>query len=418
MKKIGIVGTGITGLSLGQLLRAEHQVTLFERAEKIGGLVKCERIEDNLFHRVGGHVFNSRNQAVLDWFWSFFDRETEFVKANRNAKILFNGKLIGYPIENYLHELDKETVSAIFDDLLCINAKGEAKKPLDYPHFEAFLLGNFGQTLYNLYFKPYNTKIWNTDLEQVPLAWLYGKLPMPNLKEICMSNVVKKEEEGMVHATFYYAKENGSQFIVDRLAKDLDILTGSAVEKIEKDGKKLIVNGQVFDNVVYTGDVRSLSRAIAFENGKLHDALKAITNLPSNGTSNIFCECDRTDISWLYLPNDDIAAHRIIYTGTFAESNNRGSDRITCVVEFSGKHEYEFMKEQIKSLPGNLKALAYNYEPNSYVLQQIDTKAKVDLAKELLAEEGIYLAGRFAEWEYYNMDKAIEAAMELKQKLA
>ena len=233
-----------------------------------------------------------------------------------------------------------------------------------------------------------------------------------------MSNVVKKEEEGMVHATFYYAKENGSQFIVDRLAKDLDILTGSAVEKIEKDGKKLIVNGQVFDNVVYTGDVRSLSRAIAFENGKLHDALKAITNLPSNGTSNIFCECDRTDISWLYLPNDDIAAHRIIYTGTFAESNNRGSDRITCVVEFSGKHEYEFMKEQIKSLPGNLKALAYNYEPNSYVLQQIDTKAKVDLAKELLAEEGIYLAGRFAEWEYYNMDKAIEAAMELKQKLA
>jgi UDP-galactopyranose mutase len=33
------------------------------------------------------------------------------------------------------------------------------------------------------------------------------------------------------------------------------------------------------------------------------------------------------------------------------------------------------------------------------------------------AAEGIYLLGRFAEWEYYNMDKAIEAAMKLDREI-
>ncbi|MEJ7682717.1 MAG: hypothetical protein WKG06_33635 [Segetibacter sp.] len=33
--------------------------------------------------------------------------------------------------------------------------------------------------LYQLYFGPYNSKIWNTDISKVPLEWLDGKLPMP-----------------------------------------------------------------------------------------------------------------------------------------------------------------------------------------------------------------------------------------------
>jgi len=85
MCKIAIIGAGISGLSAGQILGKKHTVELFDKASKPGGLVKCDRINDNLFHKVGGHVFNSRNQKVLDWFWNFFDRDTEFIKARRNA---------------------------------------------------------------------------------------------------------------------------------------------------------------------------------------------------------------------------------------------------------------------------------------------------------------------------------------------
>ena len=141
-----------------------------------------------------------------------------------------------------------------------------------------------------------------------------------------------------------------------------------------------------------------------------------LDQLRSNGTSNLFCETDDTDISWLYIPENFTKAHRIIYTGNFSPTNNRGSKRKTCVVEFSGKVEYEVMVKEIEKLPGNLKPLDYNYEANSYVVQDKKTREVIAQAKKVLEPHGIYLLGRFAEWEYYNMDKAIEAAFDLSTK--
>ena len=415
MDRIAIIGAGISGLSAGRILGKIHDVEIFDRAGKPGGLVKCDRIQDNLFHKVGGHIFNSKNQAVLDWFWGFFDRDREFLKARRNAKILLNGKWIGYPLENYLFQLDKGFISKVLDDFL--SPDYQPKDPFSYPNFAEFLKSNFGTTLYETYFRPYNEKIWNADLSTIPLAWLEGKLPMPNLKEMLLSNIAKEEETGMVHSTFYYAKEDGSQFIANRLAEGMKIHYHTDIQKIEKrEGKFWLDQNGPFDKVVYTGDVRKAGHIFG-EKMVPAGLQQSLTSLPSNGTSNLFCETDPGDISWLYLPDPHVKAHRIIYTGTFAESNNRGSQRQTCVVEFSGDYSYEFMCEEAKKLPGNLKPLAFNKEPNSYILHAMGSKALVDEVRSMLRQEKVFLLGRFAEWEYYNMDKAIEAAMTLAEEM-
>lgn len=415
--KIAVIGGGISGISAAGMLKVKADVTVFEKDSMPGGLVKCERVEDNLFHKVGGHVFNAKNKEVFDWFWSHFNKDKEFLKAKRNARILIKGKMIGYPIENYLYEFDKDIVSNILNDLLTIN-KTFCCSPFDYKNFEEFLKGNFGNTLYELYFQPYNKKIWDTDLSQVSLEWLEGKLPMPNIEDILLSNIIKEEEQGMVHSSFFYPVEGGSQFIANRLSENLNIVKGEGVISIAiKDGQTIVNGSEVFKRVVYTGDIRKLSSIFYTDEAELSEALQAVTDLKSNGTSNLFCECDENDISWLYIPEPFTRAHRIIYTGNFSPSNNRGTTRKTCVVEFSGKCDLELMKEEIKKLPGNLKALAYNYEPNSYVIQDNTTREKVGRVKELLEPRGFYLLGRFAEWEYYNMDKAMEAAMDLVKKI-
>jgi protoporphyrinogen oxidase len=415
--KIAVIGTGISGLSVARMLQSDHEVVLFEKATRIGGLIKCERIRDNLFHRVGGHVFNSRNQQVLDWFWSHFDRENEFVKARRKAKVYFDDRIVGYPIENYLYLLDSSIVQKVVSELLVLQ-KSPHRSPFEYENFEKFLQHNFGHTLYNIYFKPYNQKIWQVDLSQVSMDWLEGKLPMPNLGDMILSNILREEENNMVHASFYYARENGSQFIVDRLAKGLDIRTDTLVKEVQFKDKKYTIAGETgFDKVIYCGDIRQLPgywKNSLVENGVDTEYL---SQLRSNGTSNLFCETDDTDISWLYIPQPFTRAHRIIYTGNFSESNNRGSARKTCVVEFSGQVAYETMVEEIKKLPGNLSPLDYNYEPNSYVIQDHRTRPEIKKAKDVLEKQNMYLLGRFAEWEYYNMDKCIEAAFGLVSKL-
>jgi UDP-galactopyranose mutase len=88
------------------------------------------------------------------------------------------------------------------------------------------------------------------------------------------------------------------------------------------------------------------------------------------------------------------------------------------VVEFAGRVDREVMEADIGKLPGNLVPLAANYEPNSYVIQEKDTRRTINALKERLQKYNIYLLGRFAEWEYYNMDKAIEAARDLARRLA
>jgi UDP-galactopyranose mutase len=69
------------------------------------------------------------------------------------------------------------------------------------------------------------------------------------------------------------------------------------------------------------------------------------------------------------------------------------------------------MEKEIKRLPGNLKVLDMNYEPNSYVIQSPRVREKIDQIRSKLRKYNIFPIGRFAEWEYYNMDKAIESAM-------
>jgi protoporphyrinogen oxidase len=414
--KIAVLGTGISGLSIAQLLKQNHDVTVYEKKQEIGGLIKCERVQDCLFHQVGGHVFNSKNMAVSDWFWSFFDKDKEFIKAERKAKVYFSGSIIGYPIENYLYELPKENTKTILGELFDLQSK-MSKHPFEYDNFEEFLKGNFGETLFRLYFEPYNKKIWRVDLKEVSMHWLEGKLPMPNFREMVLSNILKEEESQMVHASFYYPKNEGSQFIVNRLSEDVVIHRGFEAENIRTEGKKIVISNQEYDKVIYTGDIRRLPSSFTAYLKEAGVSLEKIAALRSNGTSNLFCETDPLDISWLYIPEDFTRAHRIIYTGNFSDSNNRGSSRKTCVVEFSGKLDIGEMAKEVKKLPGNLNPLASNYEANSYVIQNKWTRPLIQQAREVLENQNVYLLGRFAEWEYYNMDKAIEAAMKLSKRI-
>lgn len=416
--KIAIIGAGISGLSMAQLLKSEHEVDIFEKKKETGGLLHCARINGNLFHLVGGHVFNSKNKEVLEWFWKFFDRDSEFLMAKRNAKIWLDNKFLNYPIENSLYSLDDKIVKQIIKEILELNAK-ENKDPLSYSNFESFLKGNFGKTLFELYFKPYNQKIWKRELSSIPVEWLEGKLPMPRYEETIIRNILRSNEEKMVHSTFFYPKVNGSQFIIDRLSEDLNIIRNIEVKKLKKINNKWIINNSnEYDHIIYCGDVRDLPSILELKNSPLNKFVSSLEKLQSNGTSNILCECDENDISWLYMPGNETDAHRIIYTGNFSETNNNlENGRKTCVVEFSGDVSDEVMKEQIKKLPGNLVPIATNHQRDSYIIHNKNTKLIISQVKESLNPIGISLLGRFAEWEYFNMDACIESAMNLKKEL-
>ena len=75
MKKIAIIGAGISGMSAAHYLNDNYEVKVFEQESSPGGLIRCRRVNGSLFHTCGGHVFNSKRKDVLEWFWSLFNAD-------------------------------------------------------------------------------------------------------------------------------------------------------------------------------------------------------------------------------------------------------------------------------------------------------------------------------------------------------
>ncbi len=427
MSKFAVVGAGISGLSTARfLLEKGHHVTIYERDSRPGGLIQCRRVDGSLFHTCGGHVFNSKRQDVLDWFWSRFTREEEFSKTDRNSCVFMDkdgSSLkhddIPYPIENHIYYFDKSIQSLFYDDLVEIDkVKGVNAKITDYDSFGDFLRWRFGKTLYNLYFQPYNEKVWRRDLTTVPMSWMEGKLPMPTTQEMRDNNANKVEEKSFVHSTFWYEKNDGSQYIADKLSEGLNIKYNSDVDCIKFVANKWIVCNEMYDKVVFCGNVKEMLKMI--KGVDLESFRNPIEALEYHGTTSVFCEIDKNPYSWIYQPSREHESHRIICTGNFSESNNATylpNDRITATIEFTDEISKEGIFDNLKRIPLNPKYIDHMYNKYTYPIQDSNTRNMIKSLKYNLAPYGFFFTGRFADWEYYNMDVAIGAAMDLVKKM-
>ncbi len=410
MKKIAIIGAGISGLSTAHLLKDKNKVVVYEKENKPGGLIKCERVNGSLFHTCGGHVFNSKHQYVLDWFWSKFSRNDEFSKADRNSVVFMaDGKEIPYPIENHMYLFDEETQKKFIADLVEM-AKNEGVLPLN---FEEFLKGRFGETLYDMYFQPYNKKVWRRDLRNVPLSWLEGKLPMPTVAEMIFNNINHVKEKAFVHATFWYEKNNGSQFLADRLAERLDIRYNSDISKLTCTDNKWSVCGEEYDKVVFCGNIKDMVKMI--DGIDLTNYKERVEALEYHGTTAVFCEIDKNPYSWIYQPSRNHESHRIICTGNFSASNNSPEipkDRITATIEFTDEISKEDILVNLGKMPLHPRYITHKYNKYTYPIQDAKTRGMIKDLKNVLSSKNMYFTGRFADWEYYNIDVTIGAAMD------
>lgn len=406
--KIAVIGAGISGLTVGQLLKNSHDVTLFEKENTPGGLVRCKNIDGNLFHICGGHVFNSKKPHVLDWFWDFFNQEEEFTKTDRNSAVFFrDDMIIPYPVENHAYLFEETIQRSFIYDLLMLSKQQNYNNP---KNFEDFLKNRFGDTLYQLYFKPYNEKVWRRNLANVSLDWLEGKLPMPTIEEMILNNFNHIEEKQFVHSSFWYEKNGGSQFLADRLSQDLTIRYNADIEKISLTENGWVVLGELFDRVVFCGNVKQLPSLISGVD--INPYQSSIENLDSHGTTSVFCEIDRNPYSWIYLPSERYSSHRIICTGNFSPNNNAGK-KMTASVEFTDEISKSDIIDNLTKMPLHPQYITHHFSKYSYPIQTKDTRKMIASLKNDLSHYGLYLTGRFADWEYYNMDVAMDAAMNM-----
>lgn len=408
--KIAVLGGGVSGLSAARMLKDKsYDVTLYEKEDSVGGLARTRFTDGYLYDPYGGHIFNSKHKEIVDWVFSIYPKEN-WKYTERNAKIFFKGDYISYPFELSLCELKTEdAVDCVHDFIL--GQQGE-----EPTNFRDWLVWNFGQAISDRYMIPYNEKIWAYPLEKMETKWMQGKMPLPSKKEMISSMLLRNpKERKMPHSTFYYPFHGGIQSMVNAISEGLNVRLNTAVASVKKENGKWIVNEtDEYDQIVSTIPLPILNEAMDLPK-EISDSIK---DLKYNSLTTILFDCEKTDITWLYIPSHEYKSHRVGYQSTLTPYANPNKDRGCAALEIIGE-KFEVNEEFIRNnkiLPDELgfhKILDYEFTEFAYVIHDEHYRKNVEKILTYFEQtEGFDLVGRWATWNYKNMDLCMLDAMQ------
>ena len=150
MLKIGILGAGISGMSVAKLLQDSFDVEVFEKSKVPGGIARTRDVDGISYHLTGGHCFNSKFPEVMDFVFDKVLPKEKWNAISRSAKIQFKGNVINYPIEFAIKEIanfDVDLAQNMVRDFLNTSDNSE-----EINNLEDWFRAKFGNTLAEEYF--------------------------------------------------------------------------------------------------------------------------------------------------------------------------------------------------------------------------------------------------------------------------
>lgn len=370
-----VIGCGLTGAVVARFLAEElnKKVVIWERRNHIGGNMYDYYDEHNiLVHKYGPHIFHTNNRIIYDYVCKFAD----WNKYKLTYMAYMNGKFTPTPfnfqtIDDYydVEEADdlKQRIKKVFDGrqtatvLEVLNCNDEKVRA-------------YAQFLFDNDYSLYTAKQWGVSakeidpsvLKRVPLRFSY--------------DVGYFDDEYQVMPAKSY-----TEFFTN-LLNHPNISVQLGVEALEhlkiNNGKLLINNLEQNIPVIYTG---ALDELFGLEYGKLpYRSLR---------------------FEWRY---EDIESKQDAPVVAYPQAD--GFTRIT-----------EYKKLPVQNVKGTTYAVEYpltyneneKMEPYYPVLTEDSQLMYARYASKAKRIKGLYCAGRLADFKYYNMDQALERALEL-----
>lgn len=359
-----IVGAGLFGATFAyEMTKRGKKCLVIDRRSHIGGNIYCENKNDINVHKYGAHIFHTSNQKIWDYI-------NQFVEFNN---------YINCPIANYKGELynlpfNMNTFSKLWGIVTPKQAKEkieEQKKKygVENPsNLEEQAISLVGKDIYEKLVKEYTEKQWGKDCKDLP-AFIIKRLPVRFTFD---NNYFNDRYQGI--------PIGGYNVIIEKMLKDCDIELNvdylKNKEKYEKIANKILYTGMIDEYFNYQyGNLEW--RSLKFEDEIYED----IDNYQGNAVVN-------------YTSHNE-AYTRMIEHKHFEFNNCQG----TIVTK-------EYPKDWKL---GDEAYYPVNDEKNNELFNRYQ-----ELAKK---EENVIFGGRLGNYKYYDMDKVIEASLELVSKI-
>jgi len=412
-----ILGGGISGLSLGNFL--EEDYLIIESQERVGGYCKTIKKGDFIWD-YAGHFYHFKEDKIKEMFLGKLSSD-EMIEQQKCTKIFYKGKLIDYPFQKNIHQLEKEEFIECLYDLYFKTEKGE------YLDFLDMLYGKFGTAIVEKFLKPYNEKLYACNLKSLDVDAMGRFFPYANLTDIIKN--MKDSNNNSYNDTFLYPKE-GAQKFIDILYQNIEknrVQLNTSVKQVCMDEKYVITSQNekiYYDYLINTiplniflslcGDEKltELSRKVSYNK-------VLVFNLGFDKKSTY------TKEHWIYIPEKKYNFYRIGFYDNILQS-----DKLSMYIEigFSKNDSINVEEELRKTLVGlkeigiisdEMKLLEYVsliMDP-AYVHINGEDSKQVDAFLSAGKNNNVYSIGRYGRWQYCSMEDCILEAMNLSKNL-
>jgi len=429
--KTAILGGGLSGLTLARLLHEKGtDLVVLEAEPEYGGLCRSRTCDGFTFDNGGSHIIFSRDTEVLSFMREMI---ADNMQENlRNTKIFYKGRYVKYPFENGLSDLpddDRFFCISEFIKTLVAAEKGELAPPAT---FRDWIYYTFGKGIAECYMVPYNEKIWKYPTHEMSLHWVDGRIPRPPVDDVIKS-AIGIPTEGYTHqAVFSYPLDGGIEALVQAIAHPVEpfIKTGFAVRSVKKKGKQwLISDGKetvTADRIISTIPVQHLLAALDDVPDDVKEACRALT-YNSLVCVNIGVRGKVPDYSWLYIPDPALGkTNRVSFPSQYSRHvAPEGCSAILAeityqpgdpVAQMSDKELLSEVRETLAAMglvtPDKIVFSSVERQPFAYVVYDRDYQKNIAVVRDYCAFVGIPLVGRFAQFEYLNMDGCIRSVLD------
>jgi UDP-galactopyranose mutase len=304
-------------------------------------------------------------------------------------------------------------------------------------NFEEFIYKVWGAGIAKHFAIPYNQKLWAVPLAEMETSWLGGRVPLPNLEEMIEGALKPVPKPMGPNARFGYPLRGGFQALMNGflpyLKGELRLNTRVASVSPTRHSVRLFDGTEVrYEHLISTMPLPGLVTLIGEEApAEIRRAAAALRHVSVRCVNIGVGRENLTEKHWIYYPEDTVF-HRIFVQGNASPyCNAPGGFGLTCEITYSEAkplpcdgdaliqrciedcHKVGFFK------PEDPIWAAHQVDmPIAYVVYDHDRAKNVNVIREWLSAQDIVLAGRYAEWEYYNSDHAFVAGKKAAEQVA
>lgn len=409
-----VLGAGISGISFVHFLN-DNNYLILEKDGEIGGYCKTIK-KSNYIWDYAGHFLHFKNQGMRHYINKLM--KGKLLKINKKSKILFDDKLIDYPFQLNIHQLDKK------DFIECLHSFYFKNNKKTSSNLKEEFINKFGKKICEKFMFPYNEKLYSCNLERMESNAIGRFLPDVKLEDI-ISRYDGKNNNSFYNDIFYYPP-GGIIELVETLSQNIDktkLRLNSPLQRLDIKNKVAYTNNSKI-NYEYLINTISLND---FQSYICNQTEKKLNKLPHNKILIFnfgFDKGTHFDLHWIYIPSKKYPFYRV---GFYNNVLNEKLLSIYAEISFKQEDKIDIKKIRKKTMKGLKKiGIIKNHNlvsENNIVLDpayvQLNSKDNLSICqlRQELTRHNIFLIGRYAEWTYSSMEDCILKAKRIATKI-